>query len=403
MMTSPCRPGGIGPREERPGLAEIFRRYFDSYAAKHGLSYHQMKVVQAIRSCRTAALGGHLFRCNRCSYERHEYDSCRNRHCPQCQVYQKMQWVSARLSELLPIAYYHTVFTLPHSLNVLALYNKEVIYRLFFKATSHALNVFSEDPRFLGAKLGFIGILHTWGQALSHHIHLHYIVSAGGISPDGTRWVNLPYRKKFLFPAKALSRRVRMQFAQDLRRAYANGELVFPDELSPLQDASSFDAFVNKVAWENWLCYVKEPFGGPQVVVKYVGRYTHRVAISNGRLKSIAGGRVSFTYKKYHNQKVYPGTMTLSSDEFIRRFLLHVIPHGFKRIRHYGFLAPGSRTKALALARSLLRQVADKLQALPATIEDRLSEKADRMKCPECKEGILRLCAVLAPIRLSPG
>lgn len=400
MASVVCR-DGAGRVKPAVRLGDILERYLGTYLQTHRLSGYQHKVVSAIRDCRTAALGGHVFRCNMCGYKRPEYDSCRNRHCPQCQVYQKVKWVAARLAELLPIPYFHSVFTMPDSLNQLALYNKELIYAMFFKATSQALNAFAQDPRFLGAKIGFIGILHTWGQALNQHIHIHYIVTGGGL--DGRRWVNLPYRKKFLFPAKAVSRRVRRQFANLLWKAYNEGKLVFPDELAYLEEPSCFDRFLKKVAWQNWLCYMKEPFGSPEVVVKYIGRYTHRVAISDSRLSSISDGKIKFAYKKYHNNKVYPRTMTLDYDEFIRRFLLHVIPAGFKRIRHFGFLASGCRSDALALARGLMLAASAEIRAAQSALEMWFEDGKDGMKCPECRQGILELCQVLGPRRFVPG
>lgn len=301
------------PRYE---LADVFRLYLACYLLTHKLSTFQHKVVDAILKCRTSACGGHILRCSDCGYERVEYDSCRNRHCPKCQISNKLRWVGERLQELLPIPYYHSVVTMPHSLNMLALYNKEVIYDLFFQAASHALHTFAKDPKFLGAKLGFIGILHTWGQTLWQHVHLHFIVTGGGLSADGSRWVNLPYRKKFLFPVKALSKRLRKRFAELLRKAYYKGELVFPDELAHLTRPAAFEAFVDKVAWENWNSYVKEPFAGPEEVVKYIGRYTHRVAISNYRILDIADGKVTFRYKKYRDGETTHETVSLPSDEF---------------------------------------------------------------------------------------
>lgn len=384
-------------------LRAILDAYLADYLATHALSSYQRHVVSQIRSCQTKALGGHVYRCSECGYKKYEYDSCRNRHCPRCQVYQKVKWVAARLRELLPIPYYHTVFTMPHSLNVLALYNKELIYNIFFKATSGALKAFAQDPRFLGAKPGFIGILHTWGQALNQHIHLHYIITAGGLSSDRRRWVNLPYRKKFLFPAKAVSKRVRRDFANLLWKAYRQGKLVFPDEMAYLTEPSCFDRFLKKVAWENWLCYMKEPFGSPEIVVKYLGRYTHRVAISDNRINSISDGRISFDYKKYHNGKVYPRKMTLDAQEFIRRFLLHVIPAGFKRIRHYGFLAAGERTKSLAAARSLFEAAAQKLAEAQSAFDAWFTGSGDSHRCPQCKRGILQIFEIIAPEPLAPG
>ena len=384
-------------------LRAILDTYLADYLATHALSSYQKLVVTAIRLCRTKALGGHVYRCTDCGYRQYEYDSCRNRHCPRCQVYQKVKWVSARLSELLAIPYYHTVFTMPHSLNTLALYNKALLYDMFFKATSGALNAFAQDPRFLGAKPGFIGILHTWGQALNQHIHLHYIITGGGLSSDGRRWVNLPYRKKFLFPAKAVSMRVRREFAKLLWKAYREDKLVFPDEMAYLAEPSCFDRFLKKIAWENWLCYMKEPFGSPEVVVKYIGRYTHRVAISDSRINSISDGRINFDYKKYQNGIVYPGKMTLDAEEFIRRFLLHVIPSGFKRIRHYGFLAAGERTKALAAARSLLEAAAQKLADAQSAFDAWFTDSDNRLSCPQCQRGLLQVCEIIAPQRLAPG
>ncbi len=402
MTTMGCRNDTRAVRQGN--LRAIFDTYLAGYLATHSLSYFQERVISAIRACRTDALGGHVYRCNDCGYKRYDYDSCRNRHCPQCQVYQKVKWVAARLRELLPIPYYHTVFTMPESLNQLALYNKELIYDMFFKSTSQALNVFAQDPRFLGAKLGFIGILHTWGQTLNHHIHLHYIVTGGGLSSDGSRWVNLPYRKKFLFPAKAVSKRVRRDFAKLLWKAYREDKLVFPDELAYLAEPSCFDRFLKKIAWQNWLCYMKEPFSSPEVVVKYIGRYTHKVAISDSRLNSISGGRINFDYNKYQSGNVYPGKMTLTAEEFIRRFLLHVIPSGFKRIRHYGFLASGCRTEALATANRLLNAAAHKLADAQSAFEACFTGSDDNgLNCPQCKTGILNICEIISPQRLAPG
>lgn len=384
-------------------LADVFWRYFGDYLLTHRISSYQRRIVAAIENCRTARMGGHVYRCKQCGYERHEYDSCRNRHCPKCQIYEKLKWVGKRLSELLPIPYYHTVFTMPHSLNSLALYNKAIIYDLFFKATSQALNEFAQDPKYLGAKIGFIGVLHTWGQLLNHHIHIHYIVTGGGLSLDRKRWVNLPYQKKFLFPVKAISKRVRKRFAELLREAYHNGELVFPDELSHLREPSSFERFVNKVAWQEWNSYMKEPFAGPQTVVKYVGRYTHRIAITNHRLLSIDGGMVKFRYKKYHDGEVEHLSERLPAGEFIRRFLLHIIPSGFKRIRHYGFLAPGCKKESWATAMALLSAVSQKLAEVKPTFEDWMTQIAEPPKCPVCKDGVLQFYEFIKPQRWVPG
>lgn len=326
------------PRYE---LADVFNRYFESYLATHKLSALQDKVVAA-------------------------------------------------------------VFTMPHSLNTLALYNKTLIYDIFFKAAAHTLNAFAQDPRFLGAKIGVIGILHTWGQTLCQHVHLHFIVTGGGISNDGKRWAKLPYRKEFLFPVKAVSKRMRKKFAELLEKDYHKGELVFPSQLSHLANPEHFERFLNKVAWQDWVSHVRKPFSGPEEIVKYIGRYTHRIAISNDRLLDIEGGKVTFRYKKYRDNKVTIKTISLEADEFIRRFLLHVIPSGLKRIRHFGFLAPGCRTESIQLARTLLKDLGEKIEQARTTFENWI-ECSELRKCPVCQNGILKLIEIIAPMRLAPG
>jgi len=356
----------------------------------HKISMLQQKVVDAITACRTAKLGIHLLKCPNCDYSRQEYDSCRNRHCPKCQISNKIKWVGQRLEELLPIPYYHAVFTMPHTLNLLALYNKELIYDIFFKAAASTLNLFAQDPKYLGAKPGFIGILHTWGQTLAYHVHLHFIITAGGIANDGKSWLALPYREKFLFPVKALSKRMRKTFAELLDKAYRDGKLLFPDTLAHLATPEAFQRFLDKVAWQNWVTYVKKPFAGPEDIVSYIGRYTHRIAISNYRLLDIKGGKVTFRYKKYRDGQVSHKTMTLSADEFIRRFLLHIIPAGFKRIRHFGFLANGVRSKSIKLARELLQHLADKVEHVIEGL-GRWFEKDNSKLCPQCQNQLIRV------------
>lgn len=375
------------PRYE---LADIFNRYIEGFLSSHKISKLQQKVVDAITACRTAKLGIHLLKCPNCDYSRQEYDSCRNRHCPRCQISNKIKWVGQRLEELLPIPYYHTVFTMPHALNPLALYNKELIYDIFFKAAASTLNLFAQDPKYLGAKPGFIGILHTWGQTLAYHVHVHFIVTAGGIANDGKSWLALPYREKFLFPVKALSKRMRKTFAELLDKAYHDGKLLFPDTIAHLAQPEAFQRFLDKVAWQNWVTYVKKPFAGPEDIVSYIGRYTHRIAISNYRLMNIKDGKVTFRYKKYRDGKLTHKTMTLSADEFIRRFLLHIIPEGFKRIRHFGFLANGVRRKSIKLARDLLQHLADKLEHV---IEGfgRSFDNSDANQCPICHNPLIVL------------
>ena len=389
-------------RMERPKyeVADILRLYLDDYLKDHTLSTHQHKVVNDIIACRTSKLGYHKIKCDVCDYERIEYDSCRNRHCPKCQGSKRLQWVNDRLNELLPVPYYHCVFTMIHLLNTLALYNKELIYDIFLKSSARTLQDFAEDPKYLGAKIGFVGILHTWGQPLCQHVHVHFIVPAGGISLDESRWIHLPYRKKFLFPVKAMSRRMRKLFCEMLQQAYDDGKLVFPDDLDHLKDPQHFKRFLNKVAWDNWINYVKKPFSTPENVVKYIGRYTHRVAISNHRIIDIADGNVTFKYNEYKDGHVTPKIMTLKAEEFIRRFLLHILPKGFKKIRYFGIFSNGLRKKYLQLARELLNVAREKLEQVESCLND-LLEKL--FKCPCCEVGMLHVIEVYKPVKFKPG
>jgi len=311
-----------------------------------------------------------------------------------------MQWVQQRLKDLLPIPYFHSVFTMPHILNLLALYNKRVIYDLLFQAASFTLHVFCKDTKYLGAKGGFIGLLHTWGQNLSYHVHLHFIIAGGGLSDDGKQWIGLPYQEKYLFPVKAMSRVMRQKFTELLLKAYQNNELVFPDELCSLKQEKEFNNFLRKIAWENWVIYVKKPFAGADEVVKYIGRYTHRVAISNHRLINIANGRVTFNYKIYKDNTVTLSTLTLSADEFIHRFLLHILPNGFNKVRHYGFLSNGIRQESIRLIRELLDEFLETLERAQAVVTDWLEKL---LKCPQCKIGKLIYDDICALPLLKPG
>jgi hypothetical protein len=381
-------------------LADIFKLYLEDYLRTHKISSVQRLAVECIQKCRTALLGGHKLQCDVCGYEQIEYNSCRNRHCPKCQGSKRVQWVADRLKELLPIPYFHNVFTMPHSLNDLARYNEALIYDMFFKAASRTLHDFASDPKYLGAIPGFIGILHTWGQNLSYHVHLHFIIAGGGLSADGERWIRLPYKHKFLFPIEALSQRIRTLFARQLRCAYNNDQLVFPPDLAYLQDAANFEQFVNKIAWEEWVSYIKKPFSGPDEVIRYIGRYTHRVAISNQRILDIDDGYVTFKYNLYKDGTVTPSTTRLPADEFIRRFLCHVLPRGFKKIRHYGFLSNGCRQKSIRLIRELLDEVADMLGRAESAVDDFLERL---LTCPVCKRGHLLYMDVCALPEVKPG
>lgn len=387
-------------RKPKFEIADILRIYLPEYLKKHKLSSSQLKAVHNILHCRTAAFGYHKLKCDHCDYERIEYNSCRNRHCPKCQGTKRLEWVNNRLSELLPTAYYHSVFTMPHTLNTVAFYNKRIVYDIFFKSSGETLNDFAQDPKYLGAKIGFVGILHTWGQQLWPHIHIHFIIPGGGISSDEKRWINLPYRKKFLFPVKAMSRRMRMIFSKKLQKAYDDGKLVFPDDLAHLNKAENFNRFLNKIAWDKWINYVKKPFSSPEKVVKYIGRYTHRVAISNQRIVDISNGRVTFRYKEYKDGHVTPKITSVSAEEFIRRFLLHILPKGLKKIRHFGFFSNGLRKRYIQIARELLNEIIVTSEQASARFTALLK---NLFLCPSCKSGTLCLKSIFSIWTFKPG
>jgi Putative transposase/Transposase zinc-binding domain len=324
---------------DRPKLevADIFRRYGEASRQNHGasLSTAQRRVMTAIEVCRTAALGGHLERCDSCPYERSAYDSCRDRHCPKCQSLARAEWVEKRKTEVLDCQYFHVVFTLPEDIAALAYQNKDLVYGILFRATAEPLSTIAADPEHLGAEIGFFAVLHTWGQNLLFHPHLHCVVPGGGISPDGTRWV--PCRPGFFLPVRVLSRLFRRLFLTYLQQAFDAAQLHFFSSLEALHDPPAFTRYLDPVRTQEWVVYAKPPFAGPQQVVDYVGRYTHRVAISNHRIVDIEDGQVKFHWRDYRNNNQQK-TMPLSAEEFIRRFLLHGLPSGFHRIRYYGFL-----------------------------------------------------------------
>lgn len=337
-----------------PEVADIFRRYGAAYRESHGASLciAQRRVMSAIELCRTAALGGHVERCDHCDHQRICYNSCRDRHCPKCQSLARALWLDDRRSELLDTQYFHVVFTIPQSIAAIALQNKEIVYGILFRAASETLRTIAADPKHLGAQIGFFAVLHTWGQALFHHPHLHCVVPGGGISPDGTRWISC--RHKFFLPVLVLARLFRRLFLDYLRKAFDAGDLQFFSSLESLRTRDAFLRHIAPIQKKHWVVYAKRPFAGPEQVLKYVARYTHRIAISNNRLLDIDDGKVQFRWKDYrngHRQK----TMTLGADEFIRRFLLHVLPDGFQRIRYFGFLANRYRAEKLALCRQLMQ------------------------------------------------
>ena len=334
-------------------VADVFRRHGPAYRQAHAdhLGGTERRVMAAIEACRTPVLGGHVEHCADCGFVRHAYNSCRDRHCPKCQGLARADWLEARQAELLPVPYFHVVFTVPTPVADVAFHNKAAVYSILFHAATEALRDVAGDPRYLGAETGAIAVLHTWGQALHHHPHLHCIVPGGGISPDRTRWVACP--PGFFLPVRVLSRRFRDVFLRQVRAAFVGGDLRFPGTLAALADPAAFAAHLDAVARIDWVVYSKPPFAGPEQVLGYLGRYTHRVAIANSRLVGLADGQVGFTWKD-SRQEGKTKTMTLPAEEFIRRFLQHTVPDGFHRIRHIGFLANSHRGEKLALCRKLL-------------------------------------------------
>jgi hypothetical protein len=348
----------------RPALevADIFRDHGAAWrqANRGRVSLAQMKVMSAIESCRTAALGGHVARCEDCQHTTVAYNSCRNRHCPKCQGAVAREWMKERESELLPVPYFHIVFTLPSAIGDIAYQNKRAIYDLLFKASAETMLTIAADPKHLGARIAITAVLHTWGSAMTHHPHVHMIVPGGGLSPDGERWIAA--RPNFFLPVLVLSKLFRRLMLEKLAAAHKAGKLAFFGEHAHLADAKAFAAFLAPLKRTRWFVYSKRPFAGPKGVLAYLSRYTHRVAISNSRLIAADAESVTFKVKDYRVEG--PGrytTMTLGTHEFIRRFLVHVLPKGFHRIRHYGLLAGGARQKSIAQARQLLE-----LSAIPA-------------------------------------
>lgn len=334
-------------------VADIFRRHGGAYRRAHAghVGRDERRVMGAIEACRTAALGGHAERCVDCGLVRLAYNSCRNRHCPKCQGLARADWIEARRADLLPVEYFHVVFTMPADIAAIAFQNKSAVYAILFKAAAETVRAIAADPRHLGAEAGMIAVLHTWGQTLQHHPHVHCIVPGGGPSLDGARWVSC--KPGFFLPVRVLSRLYCRLFLALLEQAFEQGALSFFGELTPLAEPAAFARLIGAMRRTDWVVYAKPPFGGPEQVLAYLGRYTHRVAIANSRLVSMEEDRVSFRWKDYrHHDR--SKLMTVSADEFIRRFLLHTLPPGFHRIRHYGFLANGVRIERLALCRRLL-------------------------------------------------
>jgi hypothetical protein len=387
-------------------LADIFRQLGPAYRHAHAdaLSRGQRRVMDAIARCRTAALGGHVEQCDSCGHQRIAFNSCRDRHCPKCQSLTRAQWLEDRRAELLPVEYFHVVFTLPQEIAAIAYQNKAVVYDLLFRATAQTLRTIAADPRHLGAEIGFIAILHTWGQNLLHHPHLHCVVPGGGLAPDGQHWIAC--RPGFFLPVRVLSRLFRRLFLAMLREAFEARALQFFNALAELADPASFARYLTPLVRAEWVVYAKPPFGGPERVLEYLGRYTHRVAIANSRLVAFSDGEVAFRWKDYRHasrQKV----MRLAAEEFVRRFLLHVLPSGFQRIRHYGWLA--NRSRALKLERC--RQLLDAPAPAPRSA-DEPEDYRDRYQrltgvslwdCPHCGRGRMICVETLLPTTLPRG
>ncbi len=366
-------------------VADIFRSHGPAWrhANMGHVSLAQLKVMSAIENCRTAKLGGHVAACEDCDHMHIAYNSCRNRHCPKCQGAAAKDWLAARQAELLPVEYYHVVFTLPGQISDMAYQNKAAIYAIVFKAAAETLLTIAADPRHLGARIGLTAVLHTWGSALTHHPHVHCVVPGGGISPDGESWINC--RPGFFLPVRVLSRLFRRLFLERLSDAHKAGRLNFFGKLQHLSDKASFTEHLRPLRNMEWVVYAKRPFAGPDAVLAYLSRYTHRVAIANSRLISCDNKGVSFKWKDYRQKgRTRHKIMTLTTNEFIRRFLIHVLPRGFHRIRHYGLLANSQRTGNLARARKLLGVVAVQCEADTTEAVNDNEPQTLAQPCPCC-------------------
>ena len=371
----------------RPALevADIFRAHGPAWRqAQHAhLSLGQLKVMSAIEQCRSAALGGHVLRCEACAHSEIAYNSCRNRHCPKCQGNAARRWLEARQADLLPVDYYHVVFTLPAPIAKLAYYNKAVIYGLLFELAAETLRIIAADPKHLGARIAVTLVLHTWGSALTHHPHVHGIVPGGGLSLDGERWVAC--KPGFFLSVRVLSRLFRRRFLEELARAHRTGQLQFFGEDASLTDSGTFAEWLTPLRACEWVVYAKRPFAGPAAVLAYLSRYTHRVAISNQRLIAFNDHGVTFRWKDYRLKgHTRSKTMTLSAHEFMRRFLLHVLPRGFHRIRHYGLIANAERRDNLQRARELLQVEAPGAQTEPQSDDRSAGSGPPTFVCPDC-------------------
>ena len=373
--------------EKQPEVADIFRRYGQDYRRNNFLSSGQSKAMHHIEICRTAKLGGHTDVCDHCGFEQNSYNSCRDRHCPKCQTLVKEKWLNDRKAELLPCPYFHNVFTLPHELNPLILINRKVMLPILFAAVKETLQAFAGDPQWkLVGQLGFISVLHTWNQKLMDHFHLHCIIPAGVLSFDKKRWSAA--ENKYLFRVQSLAKEFRKRYLNKLEKAYEKEELLFYGRASAFADKQSFMLLIKTLRDKIWITYSKQPFDGPEQVFDYLGRYTHKVAITNNRIVSIEGGKVTFTYRDRNDENTVK-EITVKAEEFIRRFLLHILPSGFMKIRYFGFLANTNKKTSIPLLRQLINPDAESVEKLTETVQEMMLRLTgtDLSLCPECGKG----------------
>ncbi len=382
-------------------VADIFRLYGKTYREQTNLSYKKLKVMNKIEVCRTAQIGGHVEQCDQCGFERIAYNSCRDRHCPKCQTMVKEKWLNDRKADLLPCNYFHMVFTIPHELNPIILINPKVMLNNLFVAVSQTLHIFGRDPQWkVQGQLGFICVLHTWSQKLTDHFHIHCLVAGGALSFDKKQWISS--NKSYLFRAQSLSKEFKKRYLGLLEKAYVKNELSLPGKIAKYNSKQKFNNFVQSLFRIKWLTYTKRPFAGPEQVLEYLGRYTHRVAISNNRIKSIDNNQVSFEYRDRSDNNTVK-TMTVSAHEFIRRFLLHVLPYNFMKLRYFGFLSHRNKKQAV----KLIWQLIDPNASMPQKLEETYLEMMQRLTgqdllcCPNCKKGRMTIIKELPNLLLN--
>lgn len=382
-----------------PEVQDIFRMYAKQYHKKHPVSPEQYKAMMDIINCRSSELGGHIDECDECGHLQISYNSCRNRHCPKCQTFSKEKWIDARKEELLPVPYFHVVFTIPEELNMLIYQNQKTGYKILFKAVSETLKELCKDPKHLGAQIGFTSVLHTWGSNILYHPHLHVVVPSGGLTPEGKFKTG---DKDFFIHVKVLSSKFRGKFLHMLEKAYLDGELEFYGSMLEYEYDQLFQAFLNTLRRKDWVVYCKETFSGPEAVIEYLGRYTHRVCISNNRILRFEGGTVTFKWKDYRDGK--QKIMTITAEEFIRRFLMHILPSGFMKIHYYGILANRNKKTKLRQCQRILKFEYSKSRFREMTAVDIIKAITgkDISLCPCCKKGRLRTVRTVAPKGVSP-